>query len=129
MNIFNFFKQIFFNRFDNQKEDSTPKDLNNLLIVPVDDEGKIRVKVTINNTDNNAGKKFGEMLFLLNEGYCTQSILDIFDDIVESEASYGKFLRDVIDRWSSKITESEKLEIDQSDKPIISPTFFYKGSK
>jgi hypothetical protein len=126
--MFNFLKSLF-DRFYTKKEDSIPKDPNNLLIISVDNYGQIRVKITINNTDNNAGKKFGEMLFLLNEGYCTQSILDIFDDIVESEASYGKFLRDVIDRWSSKITESEKLETDQSDKPIISPTFFYKGSK
>ena len=69
------------------------------------------------------------MLFLLNEGCYIQSILDIFDEMAKTDTGSAKFIQPIISQWSTRVLELENNQIDLSQKPIISPTYFYKSAK
>lgn len=88
-----------------------------------------KVKIYFNITSTEAAKQFGEMLFLLNEGYYVQSILDIFKEISSADENYAKFIQKVISNWSEKVLELENHEDDLLNNPIVSPTYFYKSAK
>ena len=125
--MFNFIKQCF--SIFAQPKTEHPTENNNVLMVSVDDNGFIKIKITINDATEAQGRNFGNMLFLLNESYCTQSILDIFNDIVKSDKTYVLFIKNAIDQWSSKILEVDGDDEKILNEPIIPPTTFCKGAK
>jgi hypothetical protein len=101
----------------------------NQLIISCDEDGLVKVKIAINHVGKQASTNFGNMLFLMNEGYYVQSILDIFEEIKDSNTDHAKFIEDITNTWSMCMLQIQKLEEEEENNPIVSPTFFDKGSK
>jgi hypothetical protein len=110
-------------------EMQTPLEQENILSLSCKTGENTKVKIHLNITSNEAAKQFGEMLFLLNEGYYVQSILDIFTDISKTDDKYAKFIHGIISSWSERVLEMEHHEKNSLDTPIISPTYFDKSAK
>jgi hypothetical protein len=101
----------------------------NQLILSCDQDGIIKVKTIINHVGKDASINFGNMLFLMNEGYYVQSIFDIFQEIKDSNTDQTKFIEDITNTWAMCVLQIEKLEAEEENSPIVPPTFFDKGSK
>lgn len=128
--MFNYIKKYFATKPDQKISEPSNLDSNeNIITISCDSSGVSKVKIIVNNNSIESAKQFGEMLFLLNEGFYTQSFLDILNEIVESDKNYTIFVSSIIDKWSNKVTEIENIENSLSNKPIVPPTFFYKSAK
>ncbi|NBT07536.1 MAG: hypothetical protein EBS98_01920 [Chitinophagia bacterium] len=69
------------------------------------------------------------MLFLLNEGYYVQLILDVLLKISKQDVNNNIFVQNVISNWSSRISDNLSSNDNDSDEPIIKPTHFNSKSE
>lgn len=128
--MFNYIKKYFSTKQEQKAEEPKPTPVeDNLLVISCDSHGTSKVKITVNNKSFESAKQFGELLFLLNEGFYVQPILDVLNDIIKTEPAYATFIQSILNRWSTKVTEIEDVEEDLLNQPVISPTFFYKSAK
>jgi hypothetical protein len=127
--IYKYIKNLLgYSKQTNNKDYVNPN-TDNQLIMSCDQDGIVKVKITINHVGKNASINFGNMLFLMNEGYYVQSICDIFQEIKDSNTDHTKFIEDITNTWAMCVLQIEKLEAEEENSPIVSPTFFDKGSK
>lgn len=126
--MFNFIKNLMFVKKTKLLETNLAQP-DNILTLSCGAGGSCKIKININNHSPEASTQFGEMLFLLNEGCYIQSILDIFDEMAKTDTGSAKFIQPIISQWSTRVLELENNQIDLSQKPIISPTYFYKSAK
>ena len=128
--MFNYIKKYFSTKQEQKVEEPKPVPIeDNLLIISCDSHGTTKIKITVNNKSFESAKHFGEMLFLLNEGFYVQTILDVLNEIIKTEPAYATFIQSIINKWSTKVIEIEDVEEDLLNQPVISPTFFYKSAK
>lgn len=126
--MINYIKKLF--DYSHSKDIKTaPPASENQIIISCDQNGLVKVKITISHVGTNAAKDFGKMLFLMNEGFYVQSILDIIKEIKESGSDTNEFIEQMISSWSECVVSIESMEKDEDNQPIISPTLFDKGSK
>lgn len=123
---FSKFKNFFFPK---QNIESTQySDNTNRLIISVKPDGKITIDLDAPNYTQADAEHFAVMLFLLNEGQCSQTILDLLFDLTVKDKSYVKFMEKIITTWSGKIIEAEggdTLILTDQMNPIVSPSSFY----
>lgn len=119
--MFNFIKNLILVKKTN------PVQPDNTLTISCGVSGSCKIKININDHSQEASIQFGEMLFSLNEGYYIQSILDIFAEMGDTDTRNINFIQPTISRWSTRVLEIENNQIDLLQKPIISPTYFYKA--
>jgi len=87
-------------------------------------EKKIAIKILLNNLDQIAAKRFGDLLFHINEGYYAQSIIEILNDIGSKGPEEFKCVQKIIKNWGNKIIEVEQEEQLANNEPIIAPSLF-----
>lgn len=112
--ILNFIKSIFYQR----KFIS-----NNTIIFSVDTDNNNDFKLEINHYSKEAAEKFGVLLFLINEGYYVQSILDSLSSLSKENEEKSQFVQQAIYNWSSHIKASDGYS-STNDEPIVKPTQF-----
>lgn len=106
-----------------KKEEQASKQSNsNYLIFELDENNQSHVSLAISNDDAESAKQLGIMLFLLNEGYYVQLILDVLLKISKQDVNNNIFVQNVIANWSSRINDN--LTSENDDEPIIKPTYF-----
>lgn len=117
MITWNYIKQIF------KKTPSTPTALSGLnkMIVYVQKDGRIFIDLDISNKDENQAKYFGSMLFLVNEGYCSQIAINLLSSFATKNPSYIEFVQNTMAAWSTEIDNYNNCN------PIVSPANFYKN--
>lgn len=119
-------KWLGFSKDNNNLSDTNTE---NQIIISCDQTGMVKVKITISNLDANAAVDFGKTLFLINEGFYVQFILDILEEMKNSDANHAEFVEQIIATWSGCVVNIESLEKDADNQPIVSPTLFDKGLK
>jgi hypothetical protein len=98
---------------------------NNSIIFEIDQNQKTNVWMELKDTSPEAASNFGFFLFLLNEGYYVQTIIDILSKTLkEDDEEKSIFVQKIISTWSQKITENSKYDSDINNDPIIKPTEF-----
>lgn len=104
-----------------QKQEESPQSekKSNYLIFELDENNQSHISLGISNDDDESAKQLGIMLFLLNEGYYVQLILDVLLKIAKQDVSNNKFIQNVIANWSSRINDNIN-----DNEPIIKPTQF-----
>lgn len=108
-------------RSDNNKTENT-------ILFEINQNQDIKIKIDINDSSLDGSQKFGNLLFMLNEGYCTQNILEILTDIAKQNSHQAKFVQDIITVWSARIIESDISTTNTSNQtPIVSPSQFSTG--
>lgn len=105
-----------------KKEEESPQieKKSNYLIFELDENNQSHVSLSISNNDTESAKQLGIMLFLLNEGYYVQLILDVLLKIAKQDIN-NKFIQDVISNWSSRLNDNI---VSNDNEPIIKPTQF-----
>jgi hypothetical protein len=109
-----------FTQKEQQKESQKSK--SNYLIFELDENNQSHISLAINNDDLESAKQLGIMLFLINEGYYVQLILDVLLKISKQDINHNIFVQKVISDWSSHINDN--LLSENNDEPIIKPTHF-----
>lgn len=107
---------------ENQGLQVSQQSRSNYLIFELDENNQSHVSLAISNDDPESAKQLGIMLFLLNEGYYVQLILDVLLKISKQDVDNNIFVQNVISNWSSRINDN--LTSDNDDEPIIKPTYF-----
>lgn len=103
---------------------------NNTVSFEVDEDKKIDVILQLNDLSIEAASQFGFFLFLLNEGYYVQTIIDILSEMCKEGGEKAIFSQRVISTWSQKILENDKYNSDiNNNDPIIKPTQFHVSHK
>jgi len=118
------FIRSYFDKLFKIKESTENDSLFNIILFQIDENQKVHLKVNIDNFSEEAAKKFGFLLFLLNEGYYVQTFMDLISDFSKESLTKAQFCQQVIGSWSNKIAESDKYELDHQDEPMIKPTSF-----
>lgn len=122
------FKKILDKLSNYLKNKSKTDSKTNSILLQIDHDNKVNLKVFINNNTIESADRFGLLLFLLNEGYYVQGFLDILSDLSKQNPYNDKFVKQTISSWSNKITESAELESNiNSNDPVIKPTEFNVG--
>jgi hypothetical protein len=127
--MFNKLLQLFnFNSSEKESESEDQTDSHNSISLVLQEDGQFFIKIEISSKELKNGEKFGECLFLLNEGYLVQSILDLLNEMVIKDPTLVYFMDKTITKWSEKIKDSEQIsKKNVANKPIISPSQFYSG--
>lgn len=100
----------------------------NTILFEINQNQDIKIKIDINDSSFDASQKFGNLLFMLNEGYCVQNILEILTDIAKQNSHQAKFVQDIITIWSARIMESDITTANSSNEtPLVSPSQFSAG--
>ena len=118
--IYNFIKNLFENK---KLSESTNKKENSITFF-IDDDDKIKIRIFIDDTSSKSSEHFGFLLYLINEGYYIQSILDTLFEMSQSYPDYSFFISKVIEEWSKKIKNDTEYK-NEENKPIIGPSQFY----
>lgn len=121
------FLSSFFTTPDSSSNQSVNSQSCNSISFDIDTTQKVRVKMDIYNTSSDDADRLGLCLFLMNEGYYVQSLLDIMSDIAKEDPNKARFIQQAISVWSAKILEADHVEY--SDQPIIKPTQFNTTTK
>lgn len=107
---------------ENQEAQQSQQSRSNYLIFELDENNQSHVSLAISNDDPESAKQLGIMLFLLNEGYYVQLILDVLLKISKQDVDNNIFVQNVISNWSSRIKDDSSD--DNDNEPIIKPTYF-----
>jgi hypothetical protein len=84
----------------------------------------VKITIFIDDTSSKSSEHFGFLLYLINEGYYIQSILDTLFEMSQSYPDYSFFISKVIEEWSKKIKNDTEYK-NEENKPIIGPSQFY----
>ncbi|NCA30799.1 MAG: hypothetical protein EBS93_08795 [Chitinophagia bacterium] len=125
-------KSLFFSESKKEEIQETQipeKKHSNYLIFELDENNQSHVSLAISNDDTESAKQLGIMLFLLNEGYYVQLILDVLLKISKQDVNNNIFVQNVISNWSSRISDNLSSNDNDSDEPIIKPTHFNSKSE
>ena len=123
-NIFKFLKSLFYNNKDNAKLEDYQQSPDNSISFIFDDDNNVFLKISIKDFNQILSIKFGDLLFHMNEGYYAQSMMEIMTEIGSQGPEQFSFVKKAINQWGNKVLEAEKLEDENSIKPIISPSEF-----
>ena len=123
-NIFKFLKSLFYNNKDNAKLEDYQQPSDNSISFIFDDDNNVFLKISIKDFNQILSIKFGDLLFHMNEGYYAQSMMEIMTEIGSQGPEQFSFVKKAINQWGNKVLEAEKLEDENSIKPIISPSEF-----
>jgi len=118
--IYNFIKNLFVNK---KLSEPTNRKENSITFF-IDDDDKLKIRIFIDDTSPKSSEYFGFLLYLINEGYYVQSILDTLFEMSEAYPDYGVFISSVIQEWSKKIKDEPEYKGEQH-KPIIGASQFY----
>lgn len=91
--------------------------IQNSISFDLDANGKVYFDINVLDESKEAAEKLGIMLFMINEGYYVQHILNSLDIIMKNPSSEN-FAKQIISSWSEQISKE-----DQED-PIVSPSSF-----
>ena len=120
----NFLKR-YFNSWFHQKSDSYN---NNSILFNIDKNRNIHLKLNFNHFSSEDSDKFALLLFLMNEGFYTQTFLDLITDFAKQNPQHAQFIQHIISEWSNRITENNtyaSMEINTKEDPLIKPTQFH----
>jgi hypothetical protein len=115
-----FIKNIFYN-FNKKKHIEKSLEDNALTILVNSKDPYLHIAIT--NIDNDQIQNFAKMLYDLNSGLYTTSIINILTQLSYRDKDIAKFLSCVIAEWSFLI-ESNKNQVAE---PLIKPTRFIGG--
>jgi hypothetical protein len=120
-NLFNFKKTIKYN------------DTNYIIFQFGKNKDDIELIISLIDLDTVSGQKFGELLFAINEGYYTNTILQILNNISSDSLEHKKFTTIAINKWAQKISEhgikfkdENKIKDTNKEDPLILPSQFSK---
>jgi hypothetical protein len=115
-----FIKNIFY-RFNKKKHTEKPLEDNSLTILVNSKDPYLYMAIT--NIDNDQVENFAKMLYDLNSGLYTSSIMNILSQLSSKDKDIAKFVSCVITQWLFLI-ESNK---NKDTKPLVKPTEFIRG--
>jgi len=98
----------------------------NILAFIIDKKGDTFVKIIINDTNEIASLKFGNMINNINYGLFQNSILDVLIKESDSSEDYKQFKENVIVYWNIADTGYNKEASEVIEEPYISPLAFSK---
>jgi hypothetical protein len=98
----------------------------NILAFIIDKKGDTFVKIIINDTNEIASLKFGNMINNINYGLFQNSILDVLIKESDNSEDYKQFKENVIVYWNIADTDYNKEASDIIEEPYISPLAFSK---
>lgn len=90
------------------------------------------IKIKIEDTSDEASKKFAEMLFDINIGSYNESALHLLARMSEEDDEIKKFVETTIIYWGFLMKDKKHLlnaSIVWKQKPLIMPTDFNKHAK
>lgn len=92
----------------------------NFITFELDQDNKPHVLLDLDNLSTESAKQLGILLFLLNEGYYVQPVLDVLLAISKQDVQKNLFVQTVMSNWSSHIAADNK----KIEEPLIKPTQF-----
>jgi len=98
----------------------------NILAFIIDKKGDTFVKIIINDTNEIASLKFGNMINNINYGLFQNSILDVLIKESDNSEDYKQFKENVIIYWNTADTNYNKEASEVIEEPYISPLAFSK---
>jgi hypothetical protein len=98
----------------------------NILAFIIDKKGNTFVKVIINDTDEIASLRFGNMINNINYGLFQNSILDVLIKESNQSEDYKKFKENVIEYWNIADINYNKELSEVIEEPYVSPLAFSK---
>lgn len=116
--LYSLIKDMFFTK-------SKKIDTSNSIIFSIDENGKVHLDISINQTSDYHSEKFGYLLYLINEGFYLQSMIDAVVGLSDSKPEYTKFLECTIKSWNSHASKKDTHPININN-PIVSPSKFGK---
>jgi len=93
----------------------------NSISFVVDESSRVKIKLIINDVSLESSNNFGLLLYLINHGYYTKSVLDSLVDLSKEHPNYESFIDYTIHSWSQNL---DNKPITINTKPIISPSSF-----
>ena len=111
-------------RFLKEKNNTQQTDNTNKILFEIDENHKINIKLDLGNFTDDSAEQLGLVLFLLNEGYYVQTLMDLITDLSNENNEKLKFAQKIINSWVEKINTSNSYEAKSEDEPLIKPTYF-----
>lgn len=108
-----------FDFFRKQSIEKNKSTVQNTISFDLDSDGKVHFDIHVLDESKEAAEKLGLMLFMINEGYYVQHIINSLDTLMKNPAS-SQFAQQIISTWSQHITNDT---LDQ-ENPIVSPLSF-----
>lgn len=99
------------------------------------DDNKIpHIKIVIHNYDPIDAKEFGNILFMLNNGYLMSSILETLISLAKDNLEINNFIQQVVSHWTALDTAyknqySNTTAYKNDDQPKVKPTEFLERFK
>jgi|LakMenEpi03Aug12_release.lakeMendotaPanAssembly.Ray.scaffolds.fasta_scaffold435234_3 hypothetical protein len=116
-------KNLFTNiKTDDEKSIPEQKKYNKIIFEI--EKNKINTKLEIDDFSDDSAEQLGLVLFLLNEGYYVQTLMDLITDLSNENNEKLKFAQKIINSWVEKINTSNSYEAKSEDEPLIKPTYF-----
>lgn len=117
--------------FTKVKKESIPEqppvvETDNILSFIIDKKGDTFVKIIINDTNEIASLKFGNMINNINYGLFQNIILDVLIKESDNSEDYKQFKENVIIYWNIADTNYNKEISEIIEEPYISPLAFSK---
>lgn len=99
----------------------SPED--NTLMLCVDKNGELTIKISIQNLETKNAAKFAEVLFLVEQKGYREMFMQMLQDMAAEDTSRQDFIGDVILYWTAYIDTYKNMTYNK-DGPVISPTKF-----
>lgn len=99
----------------------SPED--NTLMLCVDKNGELTVKISIQNLETKNAAKFAEVLFLVEQKGYREMFMQMLQDMAAEDKSRQDFISDVMLYWTAYIDTYKNMTYNK-DGPVISPTKF-----
>lgn len=99
----------------------SPED--NTLMLCVDKNGELTVKISIQNLETKNAAKFAEVLFLVEQKGYREMFMQMLQDMAAEDKSRQDFISDVMLYWTAYIDTYKNMTYNK-DGPVVSPTKF-----
>lgn len=122
MIIKNYIQKIF-----NKKKQENNSPINQ-IIFSLDQSHQSFVKIRIENLETIAADSLGHLLFLINSGGMSKSVLEVLTDLAGQDISANQFVQKTLEFW--KNYEDKDLSTNYKfDEPVIKPSHFNQNAK
>jgi hypothetical protein len=128
--MLNFIKNIFYNsKTKNIQGSDIDDDLDktNAITILVGANNEPHIHVAVTDLDDEKAIYFARLLFDLNGGKYSSSIVNILTQLSKEDDSIRSFVSKTMSHWSLYIELDKEKHLFNLEDPIIKPTNFFKG--
>lgn len=107
-----------------RKKYTKQKIKSNQILLEIKEDGSLSMECMLENNDQNNAIYLAKFLYELNSGQYIQNFINLLTDIGKNNKEYESFIDKTLNAMTFYILKNEKY-----NKPIISPSQFYRGDK